>query len=118
MLVHRWLGQIAEGELPFIRPFRKGDEFKELQVEIAKVVEALKTRDLERQNQLAEFAALAQAGLQGDEKTCRRTLNELTAQLEALGVSGPSPVQRAVPAQPTNTTRKQGVASEPSTVGS
>lgn len=84
-LAARYLGDLADGHYPSVRPLRKGDELQAFFVAFEEAVVALKRRDQERLRELERTITQADRALEGDDPSALRDLRQsLEAQRDRL----------------------------------
>ena len=80
-IISRYLGQLADGEVPKTRPLRRGDELKEFFEAFSRMMDGLRDRNLS-EAELLDKAAAALDGVDGQADTVK-ALKELSEQKQA-----------------------------------
>jgi hypothetical protein len=84
LLLQRYLTELRDGGLPRVRPLRKHDEFKELHVLLAEVVESLRKRREQELSVLTATLELTRGESAGTVAAHRDAISTLAAHIEEL----------------------------------
>ncbi|MHC4236326.1 MAG: hypothetical protein ACYSUQ_14510 [Planctomycetota bacterium] len=116
-VLERYLGQLAKGRFPTLRPLRKKDEFKELHITVAKTIDALKARKRAQLGALTKAVRLAESASGGGGCDRENAMVTLASHLEKLRAAacvslGQDPLQTSDASQPGRNEHRAGLRPE------